>query len=387
MSFFDEGDEPRTAIRSEQVPRRRSRGGGRRTPHAGADERTVLARRAGAIAALIVVVVVVVFGARTYLTSQQTQALKDYDSNVTTLLEGEQTAVEQPFFTQLDGVAGISGGALLAAEAAIYQDAVTARLDAQTAAGWSVPGSLAGAQGDLLLVLDLRYEAIAKVSLALGTAINGPNENTAIEDIAGDMGMIYASDVIYQTRVAPLTEQALSNGGVQVAGTSAGGVAVGGVAVYHGNFLPNESWITAGYVAGKLTGSTPTSLGGTLGSGPHGHDLTGVLAGSTSLVPGVINHITYTNGLTFAIDFTNDGANDEFGVHTQLVLSSASTAPLTASASVRETLPGGTYASTLGFKQTPPIGTPLKLVATVLPVSGEKDVTNNSLSYFVQFSK
>lgn len=387
MSFFEEGDEPRTAIRTERAPRRRARATGARAGHARADERTVLARRAGAIAALIVVVAVVVFGVRAYLTSQQTQALKNYNSNVTTLLEGEQTAVAQPFFSQLNDVAGISGQALVSAQSAIYQDAVTARLDAQTAAGWSVPGSLAAAQRDLLLVLNLRYEAIDKVSSVLIAAIDGSDQNTGIEDIAGDMGMVYASDVLYQVRVAPLIEQALSSGGVQVAGTGAGGVALGGVAVYDGTFLPNQSWVTAGYVAGKILGYTPPFFGGTLGSGPHGHALTGVLAGSTELVPGAIQHITYTKGLTFTIDFTNDGANDEFNVHTRLVLSSASTTPLTANAAVRETQPGGTYTATLGFNQAPPLDTPLKLAATVLPVPGEKDLANNTKSYYVEFSK
>ena len=389
MSFFEEGDEPQTAIRTE----RRGRAGRGAAARAHVDERTVLARRAGAVAALIVVVLVVVFGARAYLTSQQTQALKDYNSNVTTLLQGEQTDVAQQFFTSLNGVAGISGGALESIQAAIYQDYVTARQDAQTAAGWSVPGSLAAAQRDLLLVLDLRYEAIEKVSLSLTTAVNGPNQNAAIEDIAFDMGMIYSSDVLYRAWVAPLIEQALSNGGVQVAGTGAGGVSLGGVGVFDASFLPNQSWTTAGYVAGKIRGDTPPFFGGTLGVGPHGHDLTAVLAGSTTLSPGTgvagtgINDITYTKGLSFAIDFTNDGANDEFGVQTQLELSSASTAPLIATASVRETQPGGTYAATLGFKQTPPFGVVLKLTATVLAVPGESDKTNNTKTYYVQFSK
>jgi hypothetical protein len=113
-----------------------------------------------------------------------------------------------------------------------------------------------------------------------------------------------------------------------------------------------------------------------------------VLVGGTELVPGAtIQHITYTKGLTFTIDFTNDGANDEFNVETRLVLSSASTTPLTANAAVRETQPGQPYTATLGFNQTPPLNTTLKLTATVLPVPGEKDVTNNTTSYYVEFNK
>ena len=239
MSFFEEGDEPRTTIATARRPGRRARGQPPRRP---LDERTVLARRAGAIAALVVVVVVVVFGLRAYLTSQQTQALKNYNADVTTLLQNEQQQVAQQFFGTLNNIAGTSGQALTADQSNLYQDAVTARIDAQTAAGWSVPGSCADAQRDLLIVLDMRYEAIDKVQAAIVQAINGPGGNAQIQDIAGDMGMLYASDILYKVRVAPLIEQALTSAGIQV-GTGA---------VYSAPFLPDQSWTTAGYAAGKI---------------------------------------------------------------------------------------------------------------------------------------
>jgi len=390
LSFFDEGDEPRSATRTQPASDRRQPRARRPRPgRPGADERTVLARRAGAIAALIVIVVVVVFGIRAYLSSQQTQALKNYNSNVTTLLEGEQQQVATPFFNSLGGVAGESGQALDAVQGDLYQDAVTARQDAQTAASWSVPGSLADAQRDLLLVLDLRSEAIAKAANEILPAIQGAGhaQTAAIEDIAGDMQMIATSDVLYAVRVAPLIEQALTSDGIQVAGTSAGGVSLGGESIYSGSFLPNWSWTTTGYVAGKVLGSTPTQFGGSLGTGTHGHALTGVLVASTTLVAGGINKITYSKGLTFTIDFTNDGQNDEFNVHTEITLSSASTGTLTATQETRETQPGGTYSATLAFTQQLPLNTPLQLTAIVEKVPGETDLSNNKQAYYVEFTR
>ena len=88
---------------------------------------------------------------------------------------------------------------------------------------------------DLLIVLDLRYEAIDKVQAAIVQAINGPGGNAQIQDIAGDMGMIYASDILYKVRAAPLIEQALTNAGIQI-GTGA---------VYGAAFLPDQSWTNA----------------------------------------------------------------------------------------------------------------------------------------------
>ncbi|MGD0197657.1 MAG: hypothetical protein ABSC56_07105 [Solirubrobacteraceae bacterium] len=345
----------------------------------------MLARRAGAIAALIVAVVVVVFGIRAYLSSQETQALKNYDSNVTQLLENEQQQVGTPFFNSMNSVAGESGQALQAVQAAIYQDAVTAQQNEQTAAGWSVPGQLAAAQRDLLMVLDLRYEAIEKVSNSIMPAVNGSNQQ--VEDIAYDMGMIYSSDVIYEVYVAPLIEQALTGDGIQVAGTGAGGVSLGGATVYSQRFLPNQSWTTSGYVAGKVTGATPPALGGSVGGGTHGHALTSVLAGTTTLVAGAgnINDITYSKGLTFTIDFTNDGENDEYDVHTDITLTSVSTPTLTARQTTRETLPGQTYQATLVLPSAPPLNVPLRLTATVEKVYGESDTSNNTQSYYVEF--
>lgn len=386
MSFFDEGDEPRTAIESP-APRRRP---SRRSPSSGrapADERTVLARRAGAIGITVVVVAILVFGIRAYLASQNTQALKNYNAEVATLVENEQTQVAQPFFTSLNGAPGTSGQQLGTLQGDIYEDYVTAKQDAQTAAGWSVPSAVAGAQQDLLLVLDLRAEAIIKVYRQIQSALNN-GSLIAIRKIAGAMDMINASDVLYAVRVQPLVEQALVNDGVQVNGVGVGGESLGGENVVSSRFLPNQSWTVAGYVQGRILGSTTPQLGGTLGAGSHGHKIISVMAGSTVLTPGTstINSIPYSKDLQYTVSFENDGANDEFAVITKLTLSSASTATVMAQASTRETQPGQTYPVTLGFQTAPAENTTLRLTATVEPVQGESDKSNNTLSFLVSFT-
>jgi hypothetical protein len=385
LSFFEEGDEPRTAIESpvpSRQPRRRATRG-RRPP----DDRTVLARRAGAIGVAIVVIAILFFGIRAYLSSEATQALKNYNSNVTTLIEGEQTGVAQPLFASLATAPGTAGQLnLTQLQSAIYQDYVTANQDAQTAAAWSVPSAVAGAQQDLLLVLDLRAEAIDKVSQQIDLVLQN-DSMSAIETIAGAMNMINASDVIYSVRVQPLIEQALAKDGIQVAGTGAGGVSLGGEQVISSTFLPNPSWTVAGYVQGRLVGSTSPQLGGSLGVGTHGHKLVGVMAGSTELLPGQLNTVPWTKDLNYTVSFENDGENDEFGVITKLSLTSASTSPQNTEIGTRETMPGQTYQSTLTFgTYVPPPNTPLRLTATIVPVVGEHDISNNTLTYIVEFT-
>ncbi|MGD0981367.1 MAG: hypothetical protein ABR946_07780, partial [Solirubrobacteraceae bacterium] len=96
--------------------------------------------------------------------------------------------------------------------------------------------------------------------------------------------------------------------------------------------------------------------------------------------------IPYTKDLQYTISFENDGENDEFDVITKLTLSSASTATVLAQTSTRETQPGQTYAATLAFQAAPTENTTLRLTATVVPVQGESDKSNNTLTFLVDFT-
>jgi hypothetical protein len=382
LSFFDEGDEPRTAIGSPP-PRRRPVGRSQSSRRGPADERTVIARRAGAIAIAVVVLAIVYFGFRAYESSQNTQALKNYVSEVTTLVDFEQQQIADPVFNRLIGAPGTTGQQLQALQAALEQDAVTARQEAQTAAGWSVPSSVAGAQQNLLTVLDMRTEALSKIQNYVTPALK-TSSIPAIKDIAGAMDIIYASDILYDVRVVPLIHQALVADGIQVAGGGFGGTLLPPTKP----FLPDQSWTIAGYVQGKILGETSPELGGTLGAGTHGHKIIGVQVGTTQLTnTSSIQQVPYTPGMTFTVTFDNDGENDEFGVITQVTLYSASTKELIQQAETKETLPGQQATVPVPINGTPVIGTTLLLTATVEPVPGEKEKSNNTLRYYVQFTR
>jgi hypothetical protein len=91
--------------------------------------------------------------------------------------------------------------------------------------------------------------------------------------------------------------------------------------------------------------------------------------------------------MSFTVTFENDGDNDEFGVITQVTLYSASTKELIQQAETKETLPGQQATVTVPINGTPVIGTTLLLTATVEPVPGEKEKSNNTLTYYVQFTR
>jgi hypothetical protein len=380
LSFFDEGDEPSTTI-GPPPPRRppsHPPGAGR----ARLDDRTLFARRAGAVGVVVVVVILAALGVKSYLSSQKEQALKNYNSKVTALVVEQQSQVAGPVFNTLKTSAATSSTSEITLQSELFSYYETARQEAQQAAAWSVPTEMAGAQRDLLLALNLRYEALDEIQGDLRSALGSANQIPALEKIAGAMGLIYSSDVIYKVRVVPLITEALSAANIPVANG-----AVGSEQVVSSQFLPDQSWLLTSFVAGEILGNTPSGLGGTPTTGTHGHELIGVLAGTTQLLPGgVLNHVAYTPGLVFTLQFKNTGENTEFDVRTEATINSAQVSPITTSGAVQETEPGDSYNSQLSFTKAPPRGLTLRLTATVEKVSGEVDISNNKMVFLIEFS-
>lgn len=384
MSFFEEGDEPSATIGSPPPRRRHSR-----PPRPGGappDERTVLARRSGAIAISVVVIIIVILGVKAYLASQATQALENYNTNVNTLVGEQAQLVQEPFFSSLNGASGETGTALQTFEQTLASDSILAKQEAETAASWTVPGSMVGAQTYLLETLDFRWQALDDISQEIGPALSTGGSLGALQQIAGAMEMLNASDVIYAERVRPLIAQELQAGGVAVAGSGPAGLQTSGQEVDPSQFLPNESWMITTYVATKLLGYLPTSLGGNAGGGTNGHELLSVSVGGTQLTGQPVNQISYTPGIVFALNFENDGTNIEHDVITKVTLSSAGVAAFSAEQTTATTQPGTPYTADITFAQKIPTGTPLNLVATVEPIPGVTNTGNNTLKFVVEFN-
>jgi hypothetical protein len=379
LSFFDEGDEPSTTIGPPPPRRPPSQPPG--ASRARLDDRTLFARRAGAVGIVVVVVILVALGVKSYLSSQKEQALKNYNAEVTALVAQQKSQVSIPVFNTLKTSPATSSTSEITLQSELFSDYQTARQEAQQAAGWSVPSQMAGAQRDLLLALNLRYEALDEIQGDLSSALGSSGQVTALEDIAGAMGLIYSSDVIYKVRVVPLITEALSAANIPV-GTGA----VGSEQVVSSQFLPDQSWLLTSYVAGEILGNTPSGLGGAPTTGTHGHELVGVLAGTTQLQVGVLNRVAYTPGLVFTLQFKNTGENTEFGVRTSATIDSATVPAITTTGTVQETEPGDSYNSQVSFSKAPPLGLTLRLTATVEKVPGEVDVANNKMVFLIVFS-
>ena len=93
MSFFDEGDEPRT-------PRPRRPAGGVAAPP---DPQTARIRQGVAAGVILLVLILLVVGVRGCLNSAKKRSLRDYNRDVSSLVQESDDQVSKPFFEALSG--------------------------------------------------------------------------------------------------------------------------------------------------------------------------------------------------------------------------------------------------------------------------------------------
>jgi len=392
LSFFDDDEEtaPRTSPRRPRAsppgnrpsaagspgrqpgpqrgvrPRRPQRSG-----PSGVDQHAVMVRRrvlAGAAIVLVIVIVLVVNGC---LKSEKQQSLKSYNREVGTLAYESDAHVAQPLFKALTDAAGKS-----ALDVELQVDELRGQAQAidARAKGLSVPGEMAAAQQALLLTLDLRVEAMTKLTSLLPTALGGQAKQLSPR-IAGAMEIFLASDVIYSQRVAPLVQQTLASNGIT------------GLSTTPTRFLPNLGWLEAATVLSRIGGqSSAGSSSNGLAPGTHGSALLGVSVGANTLQPEPeLNHISGGANPTFTVNVEDSGENAETNVKVDVTVTAAGK-QYKASHVIDQTQPGSKYNVEIPVSGIP-LGAAAKVEAYVEPVPGETDVENNKASYIAIFGE
>jgi hypothetical protein len=364
LSFFDEGGEPPTS----RVPRPRRPSTG--APSGRVDDQTLLVRRAVAAGGGLLLLILLIVGIKGCLDSRRESALKSYNRDVSALAGESTNQVSKPLFTLLTNAGGKDP---LSVETTVNEYRVTAEQEVDHAKNLSVPSQMAAAQRDLLLAFDLRAEALKKIADNVRTALGSQGADAAVTTIAGEMEALLASDVIYAQRVVPLIQQTLAD------------QHIGGQTIASSQFLPDLGWLAPQVVSSRLLGRGLAGNKGTAKPGTHGHGLLSVSVGSQTLSPGTtVNSVTLTTNLTFNVKVANQGSNDETGVVVSISLQGGGS-PITATKTI-DTKAGTVQDVSLALTQTPPVGTPLRLVANVAPVPGEKVLSNNTLKYLVKFT-
>lgn len=368
MSFFDDGDDeaPPTATRVTRSPRPRSPGAGARAGMP--DQQTLLVRRAVAGGVALVILVLIILGISGCLRSQKRDALKSYNRNVSSLATESVQQVAQPLYKAL---AGATGKSALDVEFNIDQLKQTAVQEASNARSLSVPSEMAGAQRDFLLTMDFRASAVGAIAAQIRNALAATGSGDAVNQIAGQMEVLLASDVVYSQRVAPLTQQALNSNGVPDQTTSPS------------RFITDIGWLDPATVRSRITGQASTTAAAT--PGPHGHSLTSVSIGSTTLAPSpAVNRIPGGSNPTFTVALANGGNSPETNVKVDVsVVAGGKT--ITETKTIDRTTPGTPATVDIPVPGVP-LSTAARVTVNIEPVPGEKNVANNKGTFTAVFS-
>jgi hypothetical protein len=373
LSFFDEGDEP-TRVRTRPARPRRPATGSRGS--APPDRQTARTRQAIALGGLIVLLILIVLGINGCLNSRKDNALKDYNRNVTAVINDSDGSVGKPFFQLMSQGARNSQDL----QVQVNQLRLNADEDVKRAKAFDVPGDMGAAQRNLELVLNLRQEGLKKIADLIPSALGrGQTAETAIKNISAEMQSFLASDVVYTARVAPLIKDGLDKNGIK------------GQTIAGSQFMQNGvAWLNPTYVSDRLTGtSSSTGTSGQPTPGLHGHGLLSTSIGDKVLQPsstGAVTTVPASSSITFTVKFANQGDSDERNVKVSIrVKGGGKDIPLTKTIAQTKTKQESTVNIPLG--QAPPVGTGTTVTVSIAKVPGEENLTNNRSEYTVIFTR
>jgi hypothetical protein len=365
-SFFDEDDEPR-----RQRPRRTRPAGGVAT----ADQQTLMIRRLIAGAVIVLFLVLLVVAVHSCQSSQHKNALKDYTRSVAQIAQESAQQVGGGFFQLL----GQGTGQAQDLQSAISSFRVQADQQRRQAEGLDVPDDMKAAQENFLITLEMRRDGLEYIASQIRSALgdSGDVADKAINDIAGQMQVFLASDVIYETRVVPFIRSALKSN------------ELGGQVINPSRFLPSQSWLSPQTIATVLDQQLTSggrAPGQPTGPGLHGTGLQSTAYGDVTLQPGTSNRLTYTPGQDFVVTFTNQGENDEFSIKVTVRIQ-AGAQQTTLTTTIPKVAQGETAEAHLPLNKTPPLDSAATVRVQVAPVPGERKTDNNRSEYPALFTR
>ncbi len=330
-----------------------------------------MVRRIGLTAVVVIVIVLIAVLVNGCETSARNSALKDYNNSVASL-NARSVQTGGNFFKVLQG--GTSNPTSL--QQGLNQAASDGLTELNNAKGLSVPDEVKGAQQDFVQALQMRKDGMTNIANDVPPALQSQTSKDAINAIAAEMARFYASDVLYKDYAVPQIVGALRAAGITVGG-------LGGQQLNSDQFLPSIQWLDPTSVATALHVTLPSSPGQAqhIAPGLHGHELNSVSVGGSTLQTGSTNSIPASPAPTFTLDFANTGQNTETNVKCRVTVSGSSVNGQTV---VPQTTAGESTSCQVTLSSTPPKGSHT-LTATIVPVPGEKNTANNTLTFPVTF--
>ncbi len=372
MSFFDEDvDTPR---RASSRPRRT---GPPRGPSS--DQQTLLVRRGVAVGGALLLLILLALVVNSCRTNAREDSLKDYNREASAIARASEADVGVPFFRSF--VEGAADGSPTDLQTAISSLRVEAESHLGQAEDLDVPDAMVPAQRSLLIVLELRRDALDFIAQRIRPALGdeGDAADRATTEIAGQMQSFLASDVVYRSRVQPLIDQAFDD------------AEVGGQEIARSRFLPSLVWLSPDTVARRLGGGggggDDDQPEGEPAPGRHGTGLESVSVGDLTLEPGAANRIPGGAPPTFNIRFANQGENDEQDVRVDVRVAPASGGQaISGSDTIDSIARGASATATVRLPRAPQAGQAVTIRVRVRPVPGEQMTDNNEQEYPAQFT-
>lgn len=328
-----------------------------------------MVRRIVAVAAIVIVLILIVVGVHSCQVSARNTSLKNYANNISAL-NSQSTSAGRSVFSQLSSAASANNPT--AVQNSLTESALTANRQLSQAKGLDVPDEMKGAQAQFLQAMRQRHDGVVDIAANIQRALGNTTNKDAINAIAVDMARFYGSDVLYKEYATHDAVGALHDAGITVGAT--------GVQIDASQYLPSISWLDPKNIASILGSSLPSTTG-PIAPGTHGHSLDQVAVGGTTLQTGSTNTIPRQPPPQFTLSFTNSGQNTEHNVVCKVSVSSTK---ISGQKVVPQTTAGQSSTCQVTLNASPPAGN-YTVTATIQPVPGEKNASNNTLTFPVTF--
>jgi len=338
----------------------------------GADrQRQILIRRLIALGVGVLLFILLALLVRSCLNERKERGFENYVSDLSSIVEtSNQTAAN--FFERLQAPPENFDQTDLANAVATDRNAAAGLLERIDAL--DTPDELEDAEADLRRAFELRRDALEGIAAAIPEALGATDGDDGVEQIAGEMRALLASDVLYERARAEIQSELADQGIAEE--------------VPESRFVPEPVENSLDELALAASLSRFAADAGAV-KGVRGLELvsTTVEPGGIELVPGEENTVELDGEEpAFEVEVLNGGETEERDVPVTLQLSGTGTS-IEAEAPLASVDPGGTDTVTIELDEVPETGVPLNLEVTVQFVPGEAIFDNNTQSYTVTFEE
>jgi hypothetical protein len=331
-----------------------------------------MVRRTIAIVGGVIVLILLVLLVRSCFNARKENAIKDYANNSAELLRASKVEGDG-LFQLLQGEGGADRTTAIINQLNGYRAESATLVD--RANRLDVPGDLNSAQNELLSVLELRRDGLADITDALRVALGDQNRREGSDDVAKQMQVFLASDVVDTLRYRKDLYDVLNDHDLSAPDLPKKG------------FVPDIEWLQPDFVADQVNAlRTGSGGGGTATPGLHGNGIAAVSLGGVALAPGGSASVQLTENLSFEVQVQNQGENTENDVTVTVTVGDGGDAD-EREKTIDTIAPGEIQTVTIPLDKQPATGQNVPIKVTVKPVPGEQKTDNNTQESSVIFTR